>query len=169
MNFPPYKSFPVLSNESITLRKVSNADLIDLIEISFYDAVQAKSIDDAVIMNNKIELNYLDGESIHWGIAINNSNAIVGTCGFYRGFDQRTGELGCVLLPKYYGQGIMTMALQLAIQFGFNEIGLSRILAITTKENLKAIKLLERLGFEKTIELDGNQIEFELITSKQSK
>jgi len=112
-------------------------------------------------MQDKINKDYLNGNSIHWGIADNLTNKIVGTCGYYRGFDNAEGELGCVLLPQYRGQGFMTAAMLLAVDFGLNNIGLKRIWAITGRENKHAIKLLERLNFIKTADLDNNEIEYE--------
>ena len=60
----------------------------------------------------------------------------------------------------------MKSAIQLAIDYGFNGIGLKRIWAITTKENLKAIKLLQWLQFIKVADLEDD-IEYELTTKKQ--
>ncbi|MFV5685249.1 GNAT family N-acetyltransferase [Flavobacterium sp. GB2R13] len=87
---------------------------------------------------------------------------MIGTCGYYRGFEEGAGELGCVLLQQYRGQGFMTSAMLLAIDFGINNIGLKRVWAITTKQNEKAIKLLEQLNFTKIADLDDNEIEYEL-------
>lgn len=54
----------------------------------------------------------------------------------------------------------MTIAMKLAIEFGFNEIGLTKIIAITSKQNYDALKLLERLNFMKTADLPDDEIEF---------
>jgi ribosomal-protein-alanine N-acetyltransferase len=56
----------------------------------------------------------------------------------------------------------MTFAMLLAIEFGLNNIGLTRIWAITTKENEKAIKLIEKLNFIKIADLSDNEVEYEL-------
>lgn len=56
----------------------------------------------------------------------------------------------------------MTFAMVLAIEFGLNNIGLKRIWAITTKQNDKAIKLIEKLNFIKIADLDDNEVEYEL-------
>jgi [ribosomal protein S5]-alanine N-acetyltransferase len=88
----------------------------------------------------------------------------MGTCGYYRGLDKGEGELGCVLLPRYKGQGFMTAAMELAIDFGINFIKLNRIWAITTRQNDKAIRLLTRLDFIKVTDLPDNEIEYELRT-----
>ena len=137
------------------------ADIKDLVEISFYDAIQATTVQKAAEMQVKINKDYFDGNSIHWGIADKLTNKIVGTCGYYRRFDKGEGELGCVLLPQYRGQGYMTAAMLLAIEFGLNNIGLKRIWAITSQHNTKAIKLLERLNFIKVADLDDNEVEYD--------
>lgn len=166
MKLPPYDIFPFISGEKISLREILSTDIEDLIEISFYDAVQATTFQEATEMQAKINKDYIDGNSIHWGIADNSTNKIIGTCGYYRGLDQGTGELGCVLLPQYRGQGFMTAAMLLAIDFGINTIGLKRIWAVTTKQNEKAIKLLQNLDFIKTEDLDDNEIKYELIQNR---
>jgi ribosomal-protein-alanine N-acetyltransferase len=56
----------------------------------------------------------------------------------------------------------MTFALLLAIEFGQNNVGLKRIWARTTKQNEKAIKLIEKLNFIKIADLDNNEVEYEL-------
>ena len=162
MNLPPYKTFPIVIGNKISLRAIEASDIEDIIEISFYDAIQAITLEQAQEMQEKINQDYLDGNSIHWGIADNLTNKIIGTCGYYRGFEKEKGELGCVLLPQYQGKGFMSSAMQLAINFGLNNIKLKRIWAITTRQNEKAIRLLERLNFIKIADLDDDEIEFEL-------
>ncbi len=166
MNLPPYTTFPNLLGNNILLREILNTDIQDIIEISRYDAIPAKNVEEAAAMQEKINQNYIDGNSIHWGIADKATNTIVGTCGYYRGLEQGAGELGCILLPKFRGQGFMSAAMQLAIDFGLNDIGLNRIFAITTQQNDKAIRLLERLGFVKIADLGDDEIEYEWVKNQ---
>jgi ribosomal-protein-alanine N-acetyltransferase len=163
MKLPPYDTFPSISDDNISLRKIQFSDINDIIEISFYDAIQATTLTQAMEMLAKINMDYSSGNSIHWAIADKLTNKIIGTCGYYRGLDKGEGELGCVLLPQYCGQGYMTFALLLAIEFGQNNIGLKRIWARTTKQNEKAIKLIEKLNFIKIADLENNEIAYELI------
>lgn len=162
MKLPPYATFPSISDDKIALRQIQFSDIIDIIEISFYDAIQAATLTQAIEMQAKINTDYSNGNSIHWAIADKLTNKIIGTCGYYRGLDKGEGELGCVLLSQYRGQGYMTFALLLAIEFGQNNIGLKRIWARTTKQNEKAIKLIEKLNFIKIADLDDNEVEYEL-------
>lgn len=162
MNLPPYPNHPTISSDRVTLRQIQESDLEDLVEISFYDAVQATSVKQAAEMQAKINKDYIDGNSIYWGIEDNVTRKIVGTCGYYRGLDKGSGELGCVLLPQYRGQGFMTAAMLLAIEFGKQSIRLKRIWAITSQQNKGAIRLLERLNFIKIAELEDDDVEYEL-------
>jgi ribosomal-protein-alanine N-acetyltransferase len=166
INTPPYVDFPCISSDKLSLRKIQNSDINDLIEISFYDSIQADSLEQAIEMNKKINKDYEEGNSIHWGIVDNQTEKIVGTCGFYRGFNNDAGELGCILLPQFRGQGFMTSAMLLAIDFGIKNIRLNRIWAVTNQNNEKAIKLLERLNFEVIRVLDNNEVEYELISNQ---
>lgn len=159
MKLPPYSIFPEITGDKISLRQIRQEDIKAIIDISFYDAVQATSLEEAIAMQDKINKDYTEGNSIHWGIAENGSNKMVGTCGYYCGLDKGAGELGCVLLPQHQGQGFMIAAMTLAIDFGLTNIGLNRIYAITTPQNGKAIKLLERLNFIKTANLADDELE----------
>lgn len=164
MNLPPFDTFPFISDDKIRLRQIISSDMNDLLEISYYDAKQAKNVAQALEMQAKIDKDYDEGNSIHWGIEELSSNKIVGTCGYYRGLDKGEGELGCVLLPQFRGQGFMTNAMQLAIDFGLKNMELKRIWAVTSKQNNKAIRLLERLNFIKLTDLQDDEIEYELKT-----
>lgn len=161
LNLPPYSVFPMLSDGNIRLREILDEDLTHLIEISFYNGIQAKTLEEATAMNTKINKDYDNGSSIHWGIVDLESNKVVGTCGYYRAFADEEGELGCVLLADYRGKGYMSAALGLAINYGLNRMGLKRVFAITDQQNGKAIKLLERLNFMQVKVLEDNGVEFE--------
>lgn len=161
MILPEYENFPNVIGDTISLRQVLAIDIPDLVEISFYDAVQAETIEQATEMQAKINQDYVDGDSIHWAIIDHITNKIVGTCGYYRGFNKGEGELGCVLLPQYKGKGYMTAAMTLAIDHGIHSLGLKRIWAITSQHNTKAKQLLERTGFKKIADLEDEDVEYE--------
>ena len=160
MNLPPYQNFPELISDTLILRQIVKDDIESIVEISLYNALPALTVDDAAEMQERINLDYQNGSAIHWGIADKKSNKIVGTVGFYRGFENGTGELGCVLKPEFQGKGLMTEAMKLAIKFEINEMKLRKIGAITSIENKSAIQLLERLSFVKIKDLDDDEVEY---------
>jgi ribosomal-protein-alanine N-acetyltransferase len=120
------------------LRQVIDADADEIMQISYYDGIQASNPNEVIQMQKKINQDYLQGNSIHWGIVDAQSSKLVGTCGYYRGFVNNTGELGYVLKPSFEGRGYMTNALREAVEFGINIIGLQKIIAITEKINIKS-------------------------------
>lgn len=161
MNLPPYHPFPEITAGNLILKQVEPDDIKHLVEISFYDAKPAQTVEEAIVMQNRINADYQNGNSIHWCIIDKTTREVMGTLGYYRGFNNATGELGCVLKPAFRGKGIMTSAIKLAAEFGLNTMGLEKVMAITTKQNAKAINLLERLNFVKTKELEDNEIEYQ--------
>lgn len=163
MSRPPFARFPVLKNERITMREIMRDEVSDIIEISFYDSKPAKDFAEAKEMLERITNDYMSGNTVHWGIIENVSGKITGTCGYYRGFENDTGEIGCVLLTESRGKGLMTDALKLAINFGFDKLKLLKIKAITSPSNIKAIALLERTCFNKLKSDNENILTFEMI------
>lgn len=160
MRLPPYKEFPELISDGIVLRKIQPNDIVGIIEISFYDGKPALTPKDAIEMQYRINMDYNSGSSIHWGIAERNTDEIIGTVGYYRGFGKETGELGFFLKRTFWGRGFMTMAMRLAVEFGIEQIGLTRVIAITGTQNDRARKLLERLKFVKTAEVNEGEYQF---------
>jgi len=160
INYPPYPVYPLLFDNSILMQQIGAADIPQIIEISFYNGQQAENLEMAIAMQKQIDKDYLDENTIHWGIFEKKTGLIVGTCGYYRGFANNSGELGCILLPAFRGFRYMSAALRLAIQFGIKNMGLSEIKAITNQKNEPALILLHRLGFVKTNDLPDEDIEF---------
>jgi len=164
MNFPPYPTYPQLQDERIILRQILPEEGRELVDVSYYDGVQATNAEEALAILKKIEQDYRKGESIHWGIAERTSNTLLGTCGYYRGFDRQAGELGCILLPSARGKGHMHAALALAIHFGIQHLKLQRIWASTSRENERAIRLLHKLHFNQVQDTDEGGLIFDYPT-----
>lgn len=159
----PSREFPIIPGKRITLREIQHTDLLDILDISYYDCQKASTVEQAAAMQNLIQQNYHEGSSVHWGIALNDSNKLAGTCGYYRGFEKEAGELGCILLPQFYEKGFMTEAMNLAIEYGKNTLRLKRIWAETSNSNQAAINLLNRLGFKKTADLEEDEVIYDYV------
>jgi [ribosomal protein S5]-alanine N-acetyltransferase len=86
-------------------------------------------------------------QGIYWTIARKDSNEMIGAIGFYINNFHHRAEISYDMSKEYWGQGIMTKAIQIVSQYAFDKIGAIRIEAITLKENLNSIKVLERNGF----------------------
>lgn len=142
-----FTTFPTLSNDQLLLRRIVPSNAGSIRDLSYYDGVPATSDQEALVILEKIEQDYARGDTVHWGICLQGSDAVVGTCGFYRGYPDNVGEIGYVLRETYRGRGIMTSALKLALAFGLEEMKLGGIVAYTDATNIASISVLERLGF----------------------
>ena len=159
MYLPPYPAFPTIYTARTILREISPDDATDIVEISTYDGQRAATVGEALKMLEKIENDYRNGTSVNWGIADAVTNEIIGSCGYYRGFPNGTGELGCILRPAFQGKGFMSEAMLAAVGFGIREMGLQRVIAVTRQHNLKAIALLERIEFVRISQANAEELE----------
>lgn len=55
MKLPPYSEFPIVSGDHLLLRQIMPTDLFDLIEICFYDSIQATTLMQATELLLKIK------------------------------------------------------------------------------------------------------------------
>jgi ribosomal-protein-alanine N-acetyltransferase len=93
---------------------------------------------------------FKENRGIRWGILKKGGNELMGTCGYYDwNKTSRRAEIGYDLDPACWGQGIMTEALQVVLDYGFEKMGLNRIQAIIDSKNIRSMKLVQRLGFKK--------------------
>jgi ribosomal-protein-alanine N-acetyltransferase len=84
-----------------------------------------------------------------WGIENKESGHLIGTCGYF-GWDKqhRRAEIGYDLCADVWGQGLMPEALRALIQYGFEEMNLNRIEAMTHIENQRSQRVLTKLRFQ---------------------
>lgn len=78
------------------------------------------------------------------------SNALVGCCGLRRGeAEQGEAELGLELAPAYWGRyGYAVEVGRALLDFGFRELGLTRITGSTVSANGRVQRLAEWFGAE---------------------
>jgi RimJ/RimL family protein N-acetyltransferase len=58
------------------------------------------------------------------------------------------------LRKEFWGRGIAYAAARQAVDHGFTKAGLAEIVSFTTPPNLRSIRLMERLGFERDHQAD---------------
>lgn len=164
MNLPPFNTFPEIRSEKILLREVKQTDVLFLLEILTYDGKTAGSLEEGIRISERIRQDYLDGDTVNWVIEELGTQELIGFIGFYRGFENKTGELGFILKSAFRGLGYMSPSLRLAAEFGIKSMELDQVIAITLKENVKAIGVLERTDFELLEELPEEYLKFRFIS-----
>lgn len=160
MKLPPFAIFPVLCSEKVTLREVSDADIPLLLDILTYDGKTAGTLEEGVAIISKIRQDYREGNAVNWVIEETGTAQLAGVIGYYRGFENRTGELGCILKTESRGKGWMSAALELAVKYGIGEMKLNEVVAFTKSENEKAIALLNRNSFSQQEGLADGYLKF---------
>lgn len=92
----------------------------------------------------------------------------IGICGLIKRDTLDDVDLGFAFLPKFWGQQYAFESASAALLYGQDVLGISRIVAITSPDNDRSIRLLERLGFcfERNVCLnaDGEELKLYAIT-----
>ena len=83
--------------------------------------------------------------------AVKFKDAYVGNIGLHRESDvyRKSAEIGYFLGEPYWNKGIMTKAVKLIYNYGFNELELSRIHTGVFDYNIASQRVLEKCGFKK--------------------
>ena len=150
-------NFPTINSKRVSLRRYSASDVDPIYEIHsdpevmrYLGGIPMMDLREAEKFLAKAIEGLRQGQSIEWGIARRSDNRLVGTITFFN-LDAvaHRAEIGFSLGRAHWGMGYMHEALQAALGYGFNELDLRRIEADTDPGNLPAIRLLERVGFQK--------------------
>jgi len=92
------------------------------------------------------------------------SGTPMGLCGLIRRDGLDDVDVGYAFLPRFRGCGYAEEAAAAMVRFARERVGLARIVAITTPENERSIRVLEKLGFafERAIRLTPESREVKL-------
>jgi ribosomal-protein-alanine N-acetyltransferase len=87
-----------------------------------------------------------------WATILKANGAYLGRCGVYPHVEvdsiiSGVGVLAFYLARPYWGQGLATEAGAAFVRFGFNELGLHKIVATVQEGNRASIRVLEKLRF----------------------
>jgi ribosomal-protein-alanine N-acetyltransferase len=91
-----------------------------------------------------------EGTSLRWALSQGTDGELVGTCGFPR-WSRTDGaaELAYDLAPAWWGRGLMSAAVAVAVGWAFVEGGFARVEAYVMDTNLRSARLLSRAGFRR--------------------
>lgn len=150
-----FTSFPQLMTERLLLRRLSEADAHDILMLrsdeqvnQFLDRPACIDLEAAQSFIAKIEKGINNKQSLYWVIKLKGNDKLIGTiCLWNFEADKMQAEVGFELFPGFQRKGIMGEALSEVLAFGFKELKLKTITALTNPGNLRSIKLLEKAGF----------------------
>jgi len=162
--------FTPLTTERLLLREIRLDDAEEVFRLRADDSVnalidrqKALSIDDATAFIQKILANSANNEGVMWAITLIGEAKLVGTVVYWNiEWENDKAEIGYEMLPEHQGKGIMTEALKKVLDFGFTKLGFKTIAAEPKAINLRSVKLLEKLGFDRAGEIEGGYVVYEL-------
>lgn len=145
-----------IKTERLTLKSVTPKIIHALFErkskaeiMAFFECSEA-GYDRLKFMNEKgMET---DRISLSYFLILNNeSGKVIGECGFHtwNKLHHRAELFYNLKHDADKRKGIISEALSRVLHFGFEELGLHRIEALTAKDNIASIKTLEHFGFLK--------------------
>jgi RimJ/RimL family protein N-acetyltransferase len=94
------------------------------------------------------------GTWFQFAVSLASSGILIGDAALRAGKpDGRQAELGFTFAAAHQGQGYATEALRAVMQYAFEKLAMHRVSSRTDARNLRAQRLLERLGFRPEGEL----------------
>jgi ribosomal-protein-alanine N-acetyltransferase len=81
-------------------------------------------------------------------VELKDSDTAIGMCGLLKRDYLEYMDIGYALLPAYEGNGYAIEIVATTMNYAFTELHLMHLTAITNTNNLRSIKILNKLGFQ---------------------
>ncbi len=164
----------LIYTEHLLIRRFTEADAPFIVELlntpaflKYIGDREVKCTEDAItyLQNGPLKSYEYHGFGLCL-VALRETNKPIGMCGLIKRDTLEEIDIGFAFLPEYEGKGYAYECALAVLNYGLTTLGLKRIVAITSIENPRSVKLLERLGFrfEKIIRLQGSYEDLRLFT-----
>lgn len=147
-------TFPTVQTKNIILRKLQLKDALSLYNYYSNENVYRHldwngpgTLERSYEVINAWNKGFEEGWIIRFAIADKVTDEVIGTI-FLSEFAGKRAEIGYELSEEYWCRGIMSEAIHEVLSIGFNQLGLVRIQAIVTDENIASKKLLTKFNFK---------------------
>ncbi len=112
--------------------------------------------------------NYSDYEKYgfgRWGCVFKENKELIGFNGLKFFPETKEVDLGYRFIKDYWGRGLATESSQAVVTYGFEKLGLKKIIAFVMPENKASIRVLQKTGFvfdEKMLEQGEELLKYHL-------
>jgi len=174
----PNMTDTIIETERLFLRELLPQDDVRMFELDsdpdvhqFVGKRPVENIEQIRLIIDFIRQQYEDNGIGRWAVVEKKSNLFIGWAGLKYFTDEVNGtgnfyELGYRFIKKYWGQGYATEASKAIIRYGFDEMELDSIYAMTDVNNLASKRVLEKSGFRhvNTFDFSGEPTEWFMIS-----
>lgn len=145
------------AKKRVKLRKLNISDAEFIVkwaknkDITKYTSVIAPpcELKEAKNFIKKANLDIKNRSAYEFGIELKENKDLIGTINLSNiNKKNKNAEVGIWLAKEYWDKGLSTEALNLILQFGFEKLRLEKIQARVLHKNVRAQKLLKRIGFK---------------------
>jgi RimJ/RimL family protein N-acetyltransferase len=162
----------VLETERLALRRLTSDDAPFMLElvtdpswIEFIGDRGLKTVEDAraYIVDRYVGDYERHGFGLYL-VALRETGEALGICGLIKRDSLDDVDVGFAFLPRHVGRGYASEAAVASLEYGWRDLGLRRIVAITIPSNRRSIRVLEKAGlkFVKTFRMAGDDEELSL-------
>jgi RimJ/RimL family protein N-acetyltransferase len=154
----------MIETERLVLRQFTMDDLDELVELRADPEVMRYIGDqsrDRVAQRLGYYISHYKSHQLGmWAVIHKGAGAMIGWCGLIFLDETPEVEVGYGVARDYWGQGLMTEAARASLRYGFEKIGLERIVAVAMPENLASRRIMEKLGmrYEKNVHHYGHEL-----------
>ncbi len=144
-----------LHTERLVIRQVQVSDSPYLFQIwsdpavaEFMNISPFTSESQAIEMVEVLEELAQEQKAVRFSIIHRETNEIIGSCGYnFLDFEHEKAEIGYDLAQAYWGKGYASEAIGYLVDYAFTSLQFNRIEAKVVPQNIRSIKLLEKLDF----------------------
>ena len=150
-----------METERLIIRKFTLDDTEDMDQMNLDEEVSKYTGDGGIqpieVIRERIEKNIMGDYEKHgfgrYAVVRKSNNELLGFTGLKYLPELDEVDIGYRLIRSSWGKGFATEASKPFIQYGFNTLGLNKIIGLVMPENLASIRVLEKLGltYEKMI------------------
>jgi 3-dehydroquinate dehydratase/shikimate dehydrogenase len=145
----------MLTTKRLILRSWKESDLVSFAEINadpkameYFPALLSREESDACVQKYQKEID-AHGYGL-WAVELKATGQFIGFIGIRKVLFEApftpAHELGWRLAVPFWGHGYATEGARAAMAFGFEQLGLPKVVAFTVPMNVRSRKVMERLG-----------------------
>ena len=162
----------ILQTKNLTFSEFNYHDGLFLVELlnspNWLKYIGARGVNnelDAIqYIKNVYQKSYQQNGFGFYKVAITATNQPIGLCGIVKRDSLDDIDIGFAFLPAFAGQGFGYEAANATLEYAFNQLNISKIVAMVMPENEVSIALIKKIGmlFTKNIKLPNEDKELML-------